>query len=212
LRSRVCAGALSLVLVGAVASSAAGGGTPAFAGRMLRIEATANLWGAGHESPPNSGSLPPGIKLYVLPGGFIEFRVSGMWHFGLRVVRPDGLSVDGLFGGPAEALATEGISGIKDGRQFWYLGGVFLDDSEPEGEAPPTLTFTNHDFTNLAPMLRQTFFIGNGQTSAGKVQRFRVPPGATRLFLGMPDICGSPAEPDCYYDNSGALAVTVLGR
>lgn len=69
---------------------------------------------------------------------------------------------------------------------------VFLSDNVPttEGAAPATLNFStaaSRDFLILAPKLRQPFYIGDGRRSGGEVQRFVVPPGATRLFIGMMD-------------------------
>jgi len=72
------------------------------------------------------------------------------------------------------------------------LIAVFLDDNNPstQGTAPTTLDFSSassRDFTTLSPQLRQTFFIGDGRTSTGEVQRFVVPRGATRLYFGTMD-------------------------
>ena len=69
---------------------------------------------------------------------------------------------------------------------------VFLSDAQPNqmGAAPPMLDFSSassRDFHTLEPQLRQVFFIGDGRRSTGEVQRFVIPPGATRLYLGTMD-------------------------
>lgn len=70
------------------------------------------------------------------------------------------------------------------------LVGVFLGLAVPAaGSEPEGLDFSKLglDVPRLAPKLAQPFFIGDGQTSAGQRQRFVVPAGATRLFLGSMD-------------------------
>ncbi len=69
--------------------------------------------------------------------------------------------------------------------------GVFLTDAQPNlTSAPAALDFTSassRDFTVLRPQLKQPFFIGDGENSQGTIQKFVVPAGATRLFLGTMD-------------------------
>ena len=71
------------------------------------------------------------------------------------------------------------------------LMGVFLSDALPSlSAAPATLDFStsqSRDFVSLSPQLRQVFFIGDGRNSRGEIQRFVVPAGATRLYLGIMD-------------------------
>ena len=73
------------------------------------------------------------------------------------------------------------------------LMGVFLSDAAPNTTPAPA---TRRDYTSAAArdqasytdiQLKQPFFIGDGLTSGGAAQQFRVPPGATRLFLGVWD-------------------------
>lgn len=69
--------------------------------------------------------------------------------------------------------------------------GVFLTDALPDSTgAPSPLDFTSdssRDFTTLTPQIKQVFFIGDGRRADGEVQQFIVPPGATRLFIGIQD-------------------------
>ena len=93
-----------------------------------------------------------------------------------------------------------------------FLGAVFLDDSEPGDPPPGPLVIPDIGFASLAPGLRQSFFVGDGLTGtgAGDAQIFQVPPGATRLFLGVHD-AGPPntAVPGWYGDNSGSISADV---
>jgi hypothetical protein len=87
--------------------------------------------------------------------------------------------------------------------------GIFLDGGRPdqEGAAPATLDFTSpsaRDFSTLSPQLRQPFFIGDGLRADGTTkQSFVVPPGATRLYIGIMD--GQQ-----WSDNSGAYTSTIV--
>ena len=111
---------------------------------------------------------------------------------------------------PTNITSWQGISGIVNKKNSMFLVGVFLGDARPTGAAPPRLDFTdNEDFEVLAPRIGQTFFVGAGKAS------YRVPAGATRLFLGFAKAFdpqsltvfrGAPS----YYDvNRGSLQVTV---
>lgn len=72
------------------------------------------------------------------------------------------------------------------------LVGVFLGPNQPlPGNEPNALRFdTNNrrDFKSLSPDLNQPFFIGDGRNNDGEQQRFVVPAGATRLYLGVMDM------------------------
>lgn len=109
--------------------------------------------------------------------------------------------------------AAGGISGISSRHGVGYRVGVFLTDAPPEGPPLESLDLgDDDDFTALCPEMRQTFFIGDGHTSDGTVQRFGVPKGATRLYLGFTDAWGFRHDPGYYGDNSGSLEVTMRLR
>jgi len=86
------------------------------------------------------------------------------------------------------------------------LLGVFLGPNPPNlSPTPAPLNFVNpsqQDYTNLTPALKQIFFIGNGLTSGGTIQKVVVPDGATRLFLGTLDGYG-------WHNNPGSFTVVV---
>jgi hypothetical protein len=87
------------------------------------------------------------------------------------------------------------------------LVGVFLDDEVPFDRTPPlTLDFTGaaREMPVIAPLLRQVFYVGRGRTGGGTTKSFVIPPGATRLFLGVLDAGG------CNSDNSGSFALTAV--
>ncbi len=87
---------------------------------------------------------------------------------------------------------TNSVNGISNViAPIASVMGVFLSDSSPNsGSAPSCLDFstsTLRDYSTISPQLKQTFFVGDGKTSAGLVQHITVPAGATRVFLGMMD-------------------------
>ena len=185
----------------------------AAAATTIRVPATADPWAAGGRNVPDSDAtdppsvdLPAGTRVVTFPS------VTGKWSFTGPYVRADGRKPDEDYGcggdPPCVVAESHALSGLRDADRFWYLAGVFTGEARPA--TPPALDFTgDHDFRSLSPLLDQVFFIGNGRTSAGRLQQFVVPAGATRLWLGMPDICGPGDVADCYFDNDGSLRVTV---
>lgn len=181
---------------------------------ILNVSGQANIWGAGHTGLPSGtggGIMPPLIHFQSGSNQVLIFTsVSGLIDIGTA---PNGYEFgyhgpDGIVNSPYNdsATAVEGISGIVDNNRIATLVGVFLDDSEPTNLAPSSLDFSDtaigHSFSSLAPQLRQVFFIGDGLTGTGSgtEQIFVVPPTATRLYLGIPDVY--------YDDNSGSFVAT----
>lgn len=87
--------------------------------------------------------------------------------------------------------------------------GIFLSDTQPNlvgGSLPADLDFSDpdtRDFSTLSPALRQPFYIGDGKRADGTtLQKFVVPAGATRLYIGVMD--GQQ-----WSDNSGSFSSTV---
>src|SRR5687768_15254998 len=103
------------------------------------------------------------------------------------------LTFTGVTGGasntPSCCIAIEGggftghTTGAENGisnavAPLSTLVGVFLDDSQPSlSAAPATLDFSSIglDLSDLSPLLKQVFFIGNGLTSGLTAQKFWVP-------------------------------------
>ena len=113
-----------------------------------------------------------------------------------------------------------GISGMNlfetapSDRRVMYLAGVFLTDAVASTPAPESLDFSStaigRSFTQLAPLLQQTFYIGDGLTGegTGSIQSFLVPDEATRLFLGIVDGAYFVGGPDYYDNNAGSFSAT----
>lgn len=181
----------------------------------VTVPGTANIYGAGHAVPPAPGgngagvlpievALPPGTRRTVTLSA-----VSGNVDFG-PCCSPN--AADGVAGaGNAPSNSWDGIGGMTISRGR-FLGAVFLDDGEPADPPPGPLSIPDIGFTWLSPGLRQSFFVGDGLTGSGSGQQqgFRVPDGATRLFLGFHD-AGPPdtSLPGWYGDNSGSLMADV---
>lgn len=173
------------------------------------IDGSANIFGAGHATPPapgggGTGTLPPSVILGV--GDVFTFTASGSvtYNGGGNFYGADG----GVFG-PTNISSTGGISGIQHGTRRMFLAGVFTDGTEPSGGGPAVLDFSSDIFTSVSPLLNQTFFIGDGLTGtgSGSVQQFNVPSGASRLFLGFADGFDFAGPPGLYHDDSGTLTV-----
>jgi hypothetical protein len=75
-------------------------------------------------------------------------------------------------------------------------------DTSPAPAALDFGTTQSRDYATLSPTLKQVFFIGDGRTSTGEVQKVTIPNGATRLFLG-------PMDGVEWSNNSGAFSVQV---
>ena len=155
----------------------------------------------GDSAPAQSPVQVTGLTL--ASGTVLTFTVTGSVNNGVGPPTdpPDG---GALIGAPA----NDGIAGIN--APLNSLVGVFLDNSQPDSTAAPaTLDFSpgglGTSFSTLSPGLKQVFFIGDGLTGngTGAQQRFVVPAGATRFFLGTDDGFG-------WYNNTGAFNVTAV--
>ena len=137
--------------------------------------------------------------------GWIHFFNTGS---GLPSYGPEG-------DGTADSSRLRSFGGISGyiGRRG-ALVGVFLGPSIPNSGPPDPIDFgastgPGTNFTTLSPRLHQVFFIGNGKTRQGVLQEFKVPPGATRLALGIPDGYDFVGAPGFYDDNDGHYRVRI---
>ena len=207
----------------------------------VTVQGQANIFGAGIADLPapagGGGGAAPGcllladdveeIRLVRVLGsvGFVGpwFNRGGVAHkcaAGAEVANatsgPDGVWTATTCGwepdgGTIEAAGV--VSGIKSFDRVGYLVAVFLPDPPVEGPAPDGLDFSgNYDFGRLRPALAQVFFVGDGRTSLGSTQWFRVPEGAARLYLGIADAFAFHGPPGFYDDNTGAFQVRVESR
>ncbi len=185
----------------------------------VTVPGTADPWLAGmpdgsiasanDTAPGQSPTEVAGIDL--ITGDVLTFDVSGSVSFTPANVRPP---VDPPDGGSLNNFShyndypilnpENGISDINAPQNS--LVGVFLGPDRPDASpAPAALDFgttQSRDYATLSPTLKQIFFIGDGRTSTGEVQKVTIPNGATRLFLG-------PMDGVEWSNNSGSFSVQV---
>jgi hypothetical protein len=166
--------------------------------------------------PPVTVVLSPGRQRYLTVAsvtGSTTPQAGGPWS-----IEPDGGNV---LDATVDISSYGEISGIVDRSTTGAMAllGVFTTDA-PTNVAPPRLDVTDlKSAFNIAPMLNQTFFVGDGLTGSGlgTQQRVLVPEGATRLNLGFADgyddTLGYPGggmhgAPRSYADNGGSLTIT----
>lgn len=87
------------------------------------------------------------------------------------------------------------------------LTGVFLTSAAPNTKTAPATVDWSSSATRDQPIYddivsQQPFFIGDGKTSDGTVQKFMVPPDATRLYLAIWD--GVTQS-----NNSGSISASI---
>lgn len=148
-----------------------------------------------HNSPDYAGTAsnprqsPSAINMRIIPGSVLQFDgIDGVMRHdpNLAYYQPDGQlnSIGRNTNGPENGIAD--IRGPINA-----LVGVFLTDEQPNRTpAPRWLDFStaaSRDFETLEPQVKQVFFIGDGKDSRGRRQNFKVPPGATRLYLAAWD-------------------------
>ncbi len=181
----------------------------------LSVSADANIFGAGHTTPPHpggggAGTLPPSYSFRPGPGKVLRFTsLTGRCTLttGLGFHGPEGYLL------PTDINSTGGIAGLRHDREG-FLVGVFLGPDEPASPAPPKLDFRaaalDTRFATLSPLIGQTFCIPASRASTGALasQEFQIPPTATRLFLGFADAYTYTGDPGQYHDNAGALTAT----
>jgi hypothetical protein len=169
----------------------------------------ANIFGAGRGVAPEPGGggggvLPPGWRLPEGSGRVVTFpQITG--KVTPIVGEAPYNAAGGDHRGPTNIESLKGISGIMHFTNGMFLVGVFLSDSAPTRPAPPRFDFTETErFKVLAPRIGQTFLIGDG-----KGRSYRVPPRATRLFVGFADGFFYQGAPGWYGNNDGQLRVRV---
>jgi hypothetical protein len=206
--------ALTVVALAAVVASVAGASSQA----ALRVPGRADLFYAGLMRVPVPGLASGGILpvLYRLPSGrqrvLTVTHTAGTltWGAGSTRFDADGTLTGELNGGATNVTGYRGISGIHVRKDQLFLAGVFLDNAAPKRPAPARLSLPNaSSLATLAPKLQQIFPIGDGRTSSGALQRFTVPAGATRLYLGYVDAASFSGKPGYYADNTGSITATV---
>jgi Flp pilus assembly protein TadG len=182
---------------------------------------TANSYdSAGNPTNPNQQLQSPiyvrGLDL--IPGNYITFGpvTGGVLNYpdanALKNQDPDGNPNSDIYDHVSPSDSWDGSEhGMSDLKcPINALVGVFLSDEQPDkSPAPEPLDYTSassRSKTTYYPKLKQPFFIGDGLTGrgTGTVQKFQIPQGATRLFLGTMD--GYE-----WSNNVGAMSVKIPG-
>ncbi|MDO9008390.1 MAG: PEP-CTERM sorting domain-containing protein [Deltaproteobacteria bacterium] len=202
--------AIALISAPAMASAISGSAT---------VAGTANIFAAGQTSPSvinSDGSLPPFIALASGATSISFPSGTGTVHIGdpgNPAYGPESPNFTTAFFIGDSTIPVSDIRIDRTGSSLW---GVFLDDSTPTGSHPVSLDFSSGGlgiaFTSLSPLLRQTFFVGDGLTGTGSgdQQTFFVPDGATRLYLGVLDamtVNANAGPGNAYFNNTGAFNV-----
>jgi hypothetical protein len=198
----------------------------------VTVPATADVLIAGQKKVPkqlvgSGGTLPPSVTVMHGAKCAAISAVTGSQTAGCA--SPEGCvttdlneaegthwnDADGNFAYPQTSSSTgyNAISGIKV-PGAGTLDAVFTKKGVPAGTAPAALDFTTGAgaaYTQIAPLLNQTFFVGDGLTgdNTGTTQYITVPTGAALIYLGINDACGFDGRPGCYFDNVGAYSATV---
>ncbi|MCX5688921.1 MAG: hypothetical protein NTV94_03890 [Planctomycetota bacterium] len=187
-------------------------------GSQVTVDGKCNIFGAGLVSPPGPGGggggvLPVVISLVGHAPGYVELTsVTGFVTAGATFPL-NGADGGTSASGTTDVLSLGGISGLIHANRTLFLTGLFLGPASTSNPAPPRLDVTGaNEVTEFSPLLAQTFFMGDGRDAAANMQRFFIPAGATRLYLGFVDALdfGNPTDlPGHYDDNAGSLQVTT---
>jgi hypothetical protein len=182
----------------------------------VMIDARSDIFSAGMQKPDEGrGGKLPSMNTLANGGGVIQFT---------KVVGKAGCMADAVFGsdggdcagGNTDLQSAGPIAGIVAHDRTLFLVGVFLGPKL--AKTPERLDFSPGKqgiaFAELAPALNQVFFIGDGKagTGTGALQTFKVPAGATHLYLGYADGFGFQGTPGAYGDNKGGLSVTLVQK
>lgn len=166
-----------------------------------------------NDTAPNNS--PPALNVPLVPGSYLTFgNAFGAARHGPTQPDdgPDGSTSPSkvlLHGidspGGSTPAAENGIGGIR--APLDAILGVFLGADQPNLTAAPATrdysTSASRDRTVYDDIqAKQPFFIGDGLTSGGTAQQFKVPDGATRLFIGTMD--GHE-----WGNNMGSFSITV---
>jgi hypothetical protein len=161
-----------------------------------------------------ANATPVNAGITVVPGALLTFTaISGTVSHG-TATGTGPFDAEGHVGttydhGSDAPVAQPGVeNGIADiVSPIVALLGVFLTDAQPNLTAAPA----RRDYSQASARekalyddieLKQPFFIGDGKAPGSVVQQFKVPDGATRLFLG-------PMDGHEWNNNSGSFSVTI---
>lgn len=194
----------------------------AFAGVVHGVEVVVdgkcNIFGAGLVTPPSPGGGGGGVRPVMLSLVGHEFSFVELTSVTGAVSAGATFPLNGADGGTSASGTTDvlsfgGISGLIHQNRTLFLTGVFLGPGPASDPAPARLDVTNaNGVSEFSPLLAQTFFLGDGRDDGANLQRFNIPAGATRFYLGFVDALdfGNPTDlPGHYNDNFGSLRVNT---
>ena len=183
-------------------------GAPSAQDSATEVPGSTNIWLAGETQPPSSseqGLPPPSVRV---PDGATVFTARVTGTIGCCGENPGSIPPDGDIGSTSITPTSGSIGPYAGDRNIPFVG-VFVR-GDPGGARPPELAADDDgDFRALSPALKQPFFIGNGRRSGGAEQTFRIPDGATRLYLGIADAFAFVGEPGSYQDNAGSFTARI---
>ena len=186
----------------------------------VTVDAQTNIFLAGDTSQGPGTGTGLGIAPTVENGAIFSFAAGN--NLVLRMDSVTGQTTtsttSGFFGadgngGAINITSSGGIAGMRNFRRG-FLAGVFLSSATPpvDGAQPPRANYTTGVITNqdlsFAPLLNQTFFIGDGINNDGAIQDFFVPTGADTLVFGFLDGANFVGQPQNYFDNEGSLTAS----
>jgi len=127
------------------------------------------------------------------PGSDVTYYADGSSDGSIAIYSDDAANPNLPQGSVTTSGSEHGISNIA--TPINSVVGVFLNTSggqvpDDQGAPPPGLDYstqTDRDYTSIEPDLRQSFYVGNGETASGVQQTIIVPANATTLFLGTMD-------------------------
>ncbi len=166
------------------------------ADQQLWVSGRANIGSAGLDRVAETGceanepgDLPP---FAPIPEGATTVQFMATGEVSLSEVE-QGLGPDGEVLGEITYTGPDGIGHLTTERRG-FLAGIFAPDSPPMLPAPLSLTITGQEqvqvrLTSPPLQLYNLFYIGDGQTLIGRTLVVDIPPGATRLYLGVVDAC-----------------------
>lgn len=178
--------------------------------RVVRVDARSNVFGQGVGV---TRTTYPGIRAPSLGLRAAQTVVFPSVRGSVNCCSGAPANWNGPSGGRSYSTninSNNGVSGITHKNLELFLVGVFIGASPCSGTGPERLDVTNAiNHADTAPLLCQTFYIGNGKTAAGALIRVHVPNGATRLVLGFADAFAFSGDPSYYDDNKGFLIARV---
>lgn len=181
----------------------------------LNVLATDSVYGAGL-GPNGASTAPKSFSFTAGLGQFLRFSsVTGLTDCcsGTPGIGPDGGSNTGS--GTTDVSGLNGIAGISAPTQM-FLAGVFINSKKPpvSGSEPLSRSYTAASLGNqkFTVGVNRVFFIGDGKSATGTVQKFFLPGKADTLLLGFVDSFGFHGLPGYYGDNTGSLTATFQIR